>query len=291
MDNPKISVIIPAYNAEKTLRECLNSVLNQTYENYEAIVIDNNSTDGTKDIIKEFCNENYNMKYLLELNRGSGAARYRGEVNALGDIILMTDSDCIVPKNWIEEMIEPIVKNGQTAVQGVKKAVKINYWTKHIQDEEERLALDRIKDGKIGLLDTANFAIRKSILQDVGYTNPDIAIGHDTELMVRLKLRGYAIHFKQIEVLHNHPGTAIKVFKKHFERGVWNGRIRKTYKNQLGLFPVTSKTEHLCYLMRLVLELLTLHKNFRYDFVTGIAWRIGLVCGWRKKIIKSHITS
>ena len=54
MKIPKISVIIPVYNGEKTLRQCLNSVLNQTYGNYEIIIVNNNSTDKTKEIIKEF---------------------------------------------------------------------------------------------------------------------------------------------------------------------------------------------------------------------------------------------
>jgi len=131
MENPKVSVIIPVYNGEKTLRQCLESVLNQTYNNYEVIIVDNNSTDKTKDIIQESCNKKNKVRYFFESKNSRGAARCRGEINSQGDIILMTDSDCIVPKNWIEEMIEPIVKNGQTAVQGVKKAVKINYWTKH----------------------------------------------------------------------------------------------------------------------------------------------------------------
>ena len=291
MENPKVSIIIPVYNAEKTLRQCLDSVLNQTYNNYEVIIVDNNSTDKTKDIIQESCNKKNKVRYFFESKNSRGAARCRGEINSQGDIILMTDSDCIVPRNWIEEMIEPIVNNKQVAVQGAKKPAVMNYWTIRIQKEKEIEVAGRIKDGKIGLLDTVNFAIRKSILQDVGYTNPDIASGNDIELMVRLKLRGYAIHFKQIEVLHSHPDTAIKVFKKQFERGVWNGRIRKTYRTHIEFFPIISKKDHLDYFIGLILDLLVLHKNFLYDFVTGIAWRIGLVCGWRKKIIKSHITS
>ena len=52
MKNPKVSVTIPVYNGQRTLRHCLSSVLNQTYKNYEVIVVDNNSTDKTKEIIK-----------------------------------------------------------------------------------------------------------------------------------------------------------------------------------------------------------------------------------------------
>jgi glycosyltransferase involved in cell wall biosynthesis len=280
MENPKVSIIIPVFNGEETLVRCLDSVSNQTYKNYEVIVVDNNSTDKTKDIIHEFRDKNNKIKYFFEPKRGRGAARYKGEINSNGDIILMTDSDCIVPKNWIEEMMEPIIKNNQTAVQGPKKAVTLNYWTKRIQEEKERLIMEKTKDGKIDLLDTANFAIKKSVLQDVGYTNPNIFSGNDTELMVRLKIKKYKIYFKRVEILHRYPDTALKVFKKSFYKGRWNGKIRKTYKAYKELFQVTSKMGHLRYFIGLGLGLLFLNENFEYDLVTGIAWRIGLFCGY-----------
>jgi glycosyltransferase involved in cell wall biosynthesis len=288
MENPKVSVIIPAYNAEKTLRQCLSFVLKQTYENYEVIVVDNNSTDKTKDIIHEFRDKDNKIKYFFEPKIGRGAARYKGEINCQGDIILMTDSDCIVPNNWIEEMTRPIVTNGYATIQGTKKPIIINYWTKHIQEEEERRNIEKIKDGKIGLFDTANFAIKKSVLREVGYTNPSIASGNDIELMLRLKIKGYAIHLKQSAVLHNHPSTALKVFKKQLIRSCWQGRIRKTYKEYKKLFETVSKVGHMKYFMRLVLEILCLHENFKYDLVTGIGWRIGLFYGYfsGKKITK-----
>lgn len=150
MKNPKVSVIIPTYNAERTLRQCLDSVMNQTYKNYEVIVVDNGSVDKTKEVIGEFQKKDGRIKYLFEARRGRGAARYAGEINAKGSVILTTDSDCIVPKNWIKEMIKPIIKNRQKAVQGTIKSKVINYWTKHIQRElDERV---RRKTKKIKLI-------------------------------------------------------------------------------------------------------------------------------------------
>ncbi|MFX0134838.1 MAG: glycosyltransferase [Candidatus Hodarchaeota archaeon] len=289
MKKPKISVVIPVYNREKILRQCLNSVLNQTYNNYEVIVVDNNSTDNTKKIIKKFQKKNKKIKYLFESKRGTAAARYKGEINSRGDIILMTDSDCIVPKNWIEEMIEPIVKNRAIAVQGLKKAIFLNYWTRNIEKEERRLVTERLKDKKVGLLDTANFAIKKSVLKKAGYTNPDVCSVNDTELDTRLKIKGYEIYFKEVKVLHHHPDTALSVFKKQFKRGELNARLRKTYKAYKELFLIPSKVHQLCYFIGIGSELLCLHKNFKYDFITGMGWRIGLVYGylWGKNYFKN----
>ena len=81
----EVSIIIPVYNGEKTLRQCLSSVLNQTHENYEVIVVDNNSTDRTEELIKEFQDKGRKMEYLFEPQRGRGAARNTGERTAKGN--------------------------------------------------------------------------------------------------------------------------------------------------------------------------------------------------------------
>lgn len=84
MEEPKISVVIPVYNGAKTLRQCFESVLNQTYLNYDVIVVDNNSTDRTRQVIQEFQTKNSKIKYVYETYRSRGAARNAG-INAAGE--------------------------------------------------------------------------------------------------------------------------------------------------------------------------------------------------------------
>ncbi len=280
MKKPKVSVIIPAYNRGRMLGRCLGSVLKQKYNNYEVIVVDNNSTDNTRKIIQSFARKNKRIKYLFEKKIGAGAARFSGEMNSKGKIILMTDSDCIVPKNWIEEMIEPIVKGKAIAVQGIKKATARNYWTMHMEQEERRCVSERIKDNKIGLLDTANFAIKKSVLKNAGYTNPESSIVNDLELDARLKIMGYRIFFKKFVVFHHHADSAAGVFRKIFIRGFWNARIRENYRHYKKLFHLQTKINHLNYFASIFFKFLILNPDFRYDFVSGIAWRLGLIWGY-----------
>lgn len=106
-------------------------------------------------------------------------------------------------------------------------------------------------------------------------------------MLIRLKIKGYELYFKRVEVLHYYPDTALKVFKRVFKRGEWNGRIRRAYKSHKGIFQMTSKLNNLRYFIGLGLGLLSLNKNFKYDLITGVAWRIGLLYGYRfrKKII------
>lgn len=104
----QISIVIPAYNEEKSIKDCLNSVVNQsTNLQYEVILIDNNSKDKTVEIAKTFQGK-INLRIIEELRQGRGAARARGFDEAKGDIILSTDADTIVYKDWIDTLIKDI---------------------------------------------------------------------------------------------------------------------------------------------------------------------------------------
>jgi len=111
---PLVSVIIPLYNAEKYIEETMESVISQTYQNWELIVVDDCSTDSSRNIVKEFEKKDYRIKLIeLETNFG-GPARPRniGIDNAKGEYIAFLDADDV----WLEEKLEIqlgfMVKNG-----------------------------------------------------------------------------------------------------------------------------------------------------------------------------------
>ena len=180
-----VSVIIPTYNREKILEICLDSVLNQTYKDYEVIVVDNNSIDNTKQIIKEFEKKDRKIKYVFESERKRGSARNTGEMVAKGEIILMTDDDCIVSKNWIEKMIEPIVKESCDAVQGFQEPIIHNFWTNQIQTAHIEKFGNMGKE-IIGFIDTKNFAVKYDVLKKIGFTNRKYLSGNDIYLSIKL---------------------------------------------------------------------------------------------------------
>ena len=76
-DNPKISVIIPVYNTEEYLRECLNSVINQTLKEIEIILIDDGSTDNSGKICEEYASKDNRIKVIHQKNQGQGKAKAR----------------------------------------------------------------------------------------------------------------------------------------------------------------------------------------------------------------------
>lgn len=89
----KLSIIIPAYNVEEYIGACIDSILSQSYENYEVIVIDDGSSDRTVEIVREYSKKDTRVKLLQQKNSGPLMARNIGIECASGDYILFMDSD------------------------------------------------------------------------------------------------------------------------------------------------------------------------------------------------------
>ena len=88
-----VSIIIPAYNVEGYINRCLNSVINQTYSNIEIIVVNDGSTDGTLEIIKNYCNLDSRIKLIDITNHGVNYARKIGFSQATAEYIVFLDAD------------------------------------------------------------------------------------------------------------------------------------------------------------------------------------------------------
>lgn len=113
-----ISVVIPAYNEEKLLKPCFDSLINQrTEQPFEVIFIDNNSTDNTKNIALSY-KKHLDIHIFTEKQKGRGAARKLGFSKASGSIILSTDADVLLPQNWIDRLTKPFMNQSIIAVTG-----------------------------------------------------------------------------------------------------------------------------------------------------------------------------
>jgi glycosyltransferase involved in cell wall biosynthesis len=104
--NPKLSVIIPTYNRAEMLKRVIEGILNQTFQDFETIVVDDGSTDETEDTIKEVIKKtSQGLLYLKQENKGAGAARNLGIRHAEGELILFIDDDVLPALNLLEEHI------------------------------------------------------------------------------------------------------------------------------------------------------------------------------------------
>jgi len=107
---PLISLIIPCYNARQTLEKCLDSVIRQSYNNLEIIIVDDGSTDGTSTIYEDFRSRDQRIKILKQDNSGVSRARNKGVKAALGTYICFVDSDDWVEADYCSEMYFSLVK-------------------------------------------------------------------------------------------------------------------------------------------------------------------------------------
>ena len=188
MEEPRVSVIIPTYNREKMVEDAIRSVLNQTFSDFEIIIIDDASTDNTESIIKSICDER--IKYIRhERNKGGSAARNTGIMKARGEYIALLDSDDLWLKEKLEKQIDVmeksklhpgVVYSGVNYIDshGRLKGPVIPFFKGNIQSYllEENIVLG---GGSTAL-------IRKDCFDEVGLFDENLPSRQDLDLWIRI---------------------------------------------------------------------------------------------------------
>ena len=233
----KVSVVIPVYNGEKTLRQCLSSLLNQTFRKYEIIVVDNNSKDRTPLILNEYQdNSKIPFQVIFEPYLSRSTARNAGIKAAKGNIIICSDCDCIFPDDWIEKLTEPIRKEKEMAVQGGEEPAIVNFWTKQYQISFDNDSKE-LRKGNVNYIDTKNFAVLKKVLLNLrdkfGIFNPKMIYSDDLEFGMRFFAKGFKVKYlPECGVKHYHPDSLIKVIRGNFWKGYYTASIYSKIKKQ-----------------------------------------------------------
>jgi glycosyltransferase involved in cell wall biosynthesis len=104
----KVSIVIPTYNEERVIKDCLKSISNQSYKNVETIVVDDGSSDKTWNILNDLKN-NANLKIFRQNHKGVGASRNLGARHAEGNILVFVDADMTFDKNFLRNLVKPIL--------------------------------------------------------------------------------------------------------------------------------------------------------------------------------------
>ena len=103
---PKISIIVPVYKVEKYIGECIESILNQTFTNFELILVDDGSPDKSGDICDNYARKDSRIKAFHKKNGGVSSARNYGIEHATGEWLCFVDSDDTIEKNYIESLVK-----------------------------------------------------------------------------------------------------------------------------------------------------------------------------------------
>lgn len=189
---PRVSVIIPTYNCEKYIVQTIESVLKQTYSNFEIIVIDDGSTDNTKKIIEKFINS-HKIRYIYQTNSGQSAARNKGIEESNGEYIAFLDADDYWKKEKLKKQIE-VLKN---------KNIGICYTNVEFIDDktEEIIPVFRNRKHKkmrrgiiykylifYNFIPFAGIMVRKECLEKIGGFDKNIKMGDDWDILLRLSV-------------------------------------------------------------------------------------------------------
>ena len=192
----KVSVIITTYNSELYIRDALNSAINQSYENIEILVIDNNSTDKTLDIVNSIM-QNYPklIKLYFEKNQGANYARNLGVDKATGDYIQFLDSDDILLNNKLHEQMKVFMSYSLVDV------VYSDY-EKYNNDFSALMSLvsfdtpNNILEKTIKhVISIQNPLYKKSSLLSVNLFDTNLKSAQDWDLNMRLVLNGYNFYY------------------------------------------------------------------------------------------------
>lgn len=235
MKHDRITVVICVYNREKTIQQCLESVLAQRYEGLDIVVVDDGSTDRTAEIAEQFVKNDKVRVCHNGGNRGLCASRNRGASLAASGIIAFLDSDCIAQPNWLRELIRPFAECDDIVIVGGKilDPDPKSYWghaTKGINFTAH-------KSGYVEKITGANMAIRKDFLSKNQFDEQLPYSADETDLCHRALKQGRKIYFQDTaEVTHFHRNSLGPLLKQRFLIGVGNYLERRKH----GIFPFAS---------------------------------------------------
>lgn len=120
--NKKVSLIVPVYNVEKYLQQCIESITSQTYENIEIIIVNDGSTDKSRTIIERFMEKEDRIIYIEQDNKGVSVARNKALKISTGDYILFIDSDDYLNDNSVEILVQSMIySNADMVIAGFKR--------------------------------------------------------------------------------------------------------------------------------------------------------------------------
>ena len=213
---PRVSVVICAYNAERTMRACLDSLRALRYPDYEVIVVNDGSTDGTRAIAERYAE----FTLINQENRGLSVARNVGAARATGEIIAYTDSDCVVDPDWLTYLAYKFTEGGFVAVGGPnfpppEESAVAAYVAAAPGGPTHVLLNDEVAEHIPG----CNMAFTRDALAAVGGFEPIFAAaGDDVDLCWRLQNDCHVIGFSPAAMVWHFRRNTIRDYLKQ-QRG------------------------------------------------------------------------
>lgn len=254
------SIIVPVFNRPNEVDELLASLCEQTYTNFEAIIVEDGSNIKCDEVVKQYI-QSLNVKYFYKNNSGPGDTRNYGSKHSQGDYLLILDSDCILPPTYIENIVKELETNPCDAFGGPDRA--------HASFTPTQKAISYamtsffttggIRGGKKKLDKfyprSFNLGIRKDAFDALGGFSK-MRFGEDIDLSIRIFDKGYSCRlFPDAWVYHKRRTDFRKFFKQVHNSGIARINLYKLHPKSLKLVHLLPACFTLGLLFLLILSL------------------------------------
>jgi glycosyltransferase involved in cell wall biosynthesis len=221
----RVSVVVPAYQAADVVGACVSALVKQSLsrDTYEVLVVDDGSTDETGAVAAAAGAD----AVLRVPHRGPAAARNAGVAAAQGEIVLMTDADCVPSPGWIEAMVAPFADPGVVGTKGSYRT-KQRGWIARLVQLEYEIRYERMaRLPSIDFIDTYAAAYRRGVLEEArGFSTvyPKASV-EDVDLSFRIARRGRLVFVPEAWVWHRHPATLRAYLRRKAMYGYWRALL------------------------------------------------------------------
>ena len=234
----RVTVVIPAYNATKTIGDGLGSFARQSFPaaEVEIIIVDDGSTDGMPEYLEAYARswgpEQPRLRVMRQAHQGPAAARNLGAEAAQGEFLLFTDADCVPHVDWIKEMVAPFQSPGIAAVKGAYKTKQRSLVARFAQAEFEARYRQLAAAEYVDVVFSYSAGFRREVFRTIGGfdTSFPVADNEDTDLSYRVATAGYKIKFNPAAIIyHQHPATLKQYLRKKHSRAYWRVMVYKRF--------------------------------------------------------------
>ena len=208
---PRVSVVVCAYNAADTIEDCLASLERLDYPDYEIVLVNDGSHDGTGEIARRHAR----VRVIDTPNQGLGAARNVGLGAAAGDVVAFTDADVRVDPDWLTYLVQPLLCDGDTVGTGGPNDVpQDDPWMAQCIARAPGAPTHVLLDDRIAEhVPGCNMAFRKNALLAVGGFDPIyLRAGDDVDICWRLQARGWRIGFAPAALVWHHHRASVGAY-------------------------------------------------------------------------------
>lgn len=198
--NVAFSVVIPLYNKEKSVQKTARSVLDQTYGNFEIVVVNDGSTDNSLKVFENIKDER--IQIINQTNKGVSSARNLGIKSAKYNWLVFLDADDLWCDNHLESLLDSIKEYPNEKVFATFYATNLKF----NQNDTKKIIVDNFFKhpfGKYNLINSSCVCIKKSVFENIGLFNPHLTHGEDLDMWIRIMKKHKLVKLFKITSIYN----------------------------------------------------------------------------------------